>query len=56
MPGVPPTGKSYAVEAIDVVTADDQGRFSPDEKCRISLTSTPRPTSSARYLGESDEC
>jgi predicted ester cyclase len=27
MPGVPPTGNSYSVEAIDVVSVIDEGRF-----------------------------
>lgn len=28
MPGVPPTGKQFAVEGIDVVTVADDGRYS----------------------------
>jgi predicted ester cyclase len=27
MPGVPPTGKSFTADSIDVVTVNDQGRF-----------------------------
>lgn len=28
MPGIPPTGKSYSAESIDVVTVNDAGEFS----------------------------